>query len=93
MALRRVISRQSSQTKTQAMDDAGNDAATSIRRNLSEEVQTSSKEMTEKVINALVSPQIRRIASDDQLPVLRKSAQICKKKLFYNYYLLTSLSL
>mmetsp|Transcript_22526 Transcript_22526/g.23205 ORF Transcript_22526/g.23205 Transcript_22526/m.23205 type:complete len:383 (+) Transcript_22526:3-1151(+) len=78
-ALRRMISRQSSQTKTQAMEEAVNDSNTSspaIRRNLSEEVQASSKEITETVINALVSPQIRRISSDDHLPVLRKSAQI-----------------
>lgn len=76
-----MISRQSSQTKTQAMEEAVNDSNTSspaIRRNLSEEVQASSKEITETVINALVSPQIRRISSDDHLPVLRKSAQICK---------------
>lgn len=84
-----MISRQSSQTKTQAMEEVGSNTESStntpIRRNLSEEVQASSNEITENVIKALVSPQIRRISSDDHLPVLRKSAQICK---FFFYIIL-----
>lgn len=51
---------------------------TVIRRNLSEELQPSSKEIAEKIISALVAPNIRKISSEEDLLALRQSAQIGK---------------
>jgi hypothetical protein len=47
-----------------------------IRRTLSEEVQTSSKEITEQILKALVAPNIRKTLSED-LATLQSSSQIC----------------
>jgi hypothetical protein len=73
-ALRRILGRQPSQSRSQAVEDS--DDSIAIRRNLSEEVQASSKEITEKILNALVAPDIRKTASEENFPALRQSAQI-----------------
>lgn len=57
--------------------------STTIRKNLSEELQPSSKEITEKILNALVAPNIRKISSEEDLLALRHSAQIGKFLLFF----------
>jgi hypothetical protein len=67
------------------MEEAGGEDreqqhAPGLRRTLSEEVQTSSKEATEQILNALVAPDIRKTLSED-LFALQNSAQICKHPL------------
>lgn len=75
-ALRRILGRQPSQSRSQVTEDENEQPAPGIRRTLSEEVQASSKEITEQILQTLIAPDIRKTLSED-LANLQNSAQIC----------------